>query len=51
MSNEEHKDRVGEDPGNGDEDRPSGAIFVTAFLAVVILVGWFSVFAMYSSRS
>lgn len=51
MSDEEREDPVGEEPGNGDEDRPSGAIFVTAFLAVVILVGWFAVFALYSARS
>lgn len=33
------------------DDQPAGAIFVTTFLAVVILVSWFAVYAMYMARS
>jgi cytochrome b len=33
------------------DDRPLGALLVVAVLAVVIIVSWFGVYAIYAARS
>ena len=36
---------------NKQSERPVGAIVITIILALIILAGWFGVFALYVSRS
>ena len=36
---------------NKQSERPVGAVAITIILAIIILAGWFGVFALYVARS
>ncbi|MEZ4608165.1 MAG: cytochrome c oxidase subunit 2A [Deinococcales bacterium] len=54
MSEHDHDDQLDNpkhQPQASSDYKPTGAVAVTIFLAVVILITWFSIYALNAARS